>query len=1554
MVRTPIDAAAADGQAAVDGARGTRKWFAADEEHTAVASSAGERAVGLARGGSRAALPFYVVSRWLVPEGAAVAKGQPVAELVRVAHRVVDSGADESPAPAPGVDAADGRRSAAAGSGAPLSGGASGWALGRVQVAAACSGRVRRLLVPAHERASQLTRRWLDRDDGDDVHAVAEAVTQLLAQLPLPSRIEPGAAIAEIEYCPHDLQYRGICTLCGQEIRADDDTPPSAAHALLENIDEAELAERHAVVAASAGGDSDGDGGAHGIDRLDVGGRSTVLPSRSHVPLAYQNQHLTVNYRTAERLEEENARRLVAQRKLSLVLDLDHTLLHATDDPRATVALRDLARMLQAEEPLGALEAFRDMLPEAVSRDVRSKPSTAAETDRASSPLSTTAVEAPAPAAEETAWQRLLQHLGIFSFQLLPSLPNTPPEAAAAAPVAAPPFDSTPITYYVKLRPGLQQFLQRLAPLFELHIYTMGSRPYADRVASMIDPDKRLFQARITSRDDFADGRLNQKNLKHVFPCDDSMVLVVDDREDVWVGGEAATAAGAPAFPNLIRARPYYFFRGLEEAYQRTTATATTTTTSPGEMSAADAVGAVGGAEMRDATTVPQRLRAWFAADRADREHLARLYELLRECHRRFFVECDRAMGMAGAADGDRAGQETVASHPRADDESSTTAAAADADETAVTAAAAMVPEPGGGSMRRETSPAVSSVAPVASSMSSVFGKEASTVPESPVASMPEGDALGEETEAAAAAASPSIVAALAQAGLRGPIWEAIRTAVADAAMLRSRPRDGAVAATPATLPAGEAAAAARGSVSPRCSQHPDATAVPFADGGGSLAGRFASGATAVATATTLGATAPQRHALDGNESMVCHCGSARDDALRQKIAGAMPRPPLHAAVLPSSGGHCPSSILGTDGAGDSELLLLRRRLYRSQSVATAEGCSERAIGYGDGGVEEEEEDAAAAAATAIGLRDSVELDSVGEPSPSPAPSFRPTEWDRHSEVHAEHGDELPLRPVCEEAEAASDGMVSDWSSLRHRAIQREMRADGGAVMEAGARGEPMNKRSRLQASTSRQPEEDASSSASSSSVPTVAAVRRGKGGRGGGRRRRQPRRRQPLRRHRRSAELDGSGSDSTTLATVGSAVVSSSPPRQPLRRSARVLAAKRAAVERRPVDDSGDARRDGRRTAAAAAKEIVAGATATCPRAPRHSSATLTAPEVDAASVSRAGGRSASPSGWPTSPRSVHEADEAPHRASNVEHPPQAEAQQRQHPYQRRPRRLARRSDAALPPETTADTASSAAAAATAPARRHPTAPASRTAATWTPPRRRWRPPANVKAIMATLRGSVLAGCHLCFSGVMARTGGGHPEEHELWRLAVRHGATCYRELVPEVTHLVVDAERGRDTAKTHAARRMGGVFVVRTEWLWYSLEEVRRESEIDWALDETEKERVSGDVHATTTMMMTDASPSATADSDKRRRFKAWLDVERVPSGESEAAYVLRRYREHMSVLRAQRLQSVHGEREDAGVVEMAGFARPPPPPLSDTAAADDDLLESELRAQLGDGAL
>jgi hypothetical protein len=43
---------------------------------------------------------------------------------------------------------------------------------------------------------------------------------------------------------------------------------------------------------------------------------------------------------------------------------------------------------------------------------------------------------------------------------------------------------------------------------------------------------------------------INFKNLKRIFPCDDSMVVIVDDREDVWMTPDRRVSA------NLIKITP--------------------------------------------------------------------------------------------------------------------------------------------------------------------------------------------------------------------------------------------------------------------------------------------------------------------------------------------------------------------------------------------------------------------------------------------------------------------------------------------------------------------------------------------------------------------------------------------------------------------------------------------------------------------------------------------------------------------------------------------------------------------------------------------------------------------------------------------------------------------------------------------------------------------------------------------------------------------------------------------------------------------------------------
>ncbi|KAK5781920.1 protein serine/threonine phosphatase PWA37_000683 [Arxiozyma heterogenica] len=104
--------------------------------------------------------------------------------------------------------------------------------------------------------------------------------------------------------------------------------------------------------------------------------------------------------------------------------------------------------------------------------------------------------------------------------------------------------------YYVKVRPGLQEFFNKVAPLFEMYIYTMATRAYALEIAKIIDPTGDLFGDRILSRDE--NGSLTQKSLERLFPTDQSMVLIIDDRGDVWNWSE-----------NLIKVVPYNFFLGV-------------------------------------------------------------------------------------------------------------------------------------------------------------------------------------------------------------------------------------------------------------------------------------------------------------------------------------------------------------------------------------------------------------------------------------------------------------------------------------------------------------------------------------------------------------------------------------------------------------------------------------------------------------------------------------------------------------------------------------------------------------------------------------------------------------------------------------------------------------------------------------------------------------------------------------------------------------------------------------------------------------------------------
>ena len=229
------------------------------------------------------------------------------------------------------------------------------------------------------------------------------------------------------ETCIHDNQYGGMCLICGKS-----------------------------------------------TDEIDF--YTTQLDTaRAPVQMIHDNVKLTVSLGRAAETELLQQKRLLEHRKLSLVVDLDQTIIHACIDPTVGEWQNDPTNPNH--------EAVRD----------------------------------------------------VQSFQLN----DDGPRGMASG-----------CSYYIKMRPNLRQFLTNIAKLYELHVYTMGTRAYAMNIARIVDPDKKLFGDRIISRDENCN--MTAKSLQRLFPVSTNMVVVIDDRADVWPNNRR----------NLIKVVPYDFFKG--------------------------------------------------------------------------------------------------------------------------------------------------------------------------------------------------------------------------------------------------------------------------------------------------------------------------------------------------------------------------------------------------------------------------------------------------------------------------------------------------------------------------------------------------------------------------------------------------------------------------------------------------------------------------------------------------------------------------------------------------------------------------------------------------------------------------------------------------------------------------------------------------------------------------------------------------------------------------------------------------------------------------------
>ena len=113
-------------------------------------------------------------------------------------------------------------------------------------------------------------------------------------------------------------------------------------------------------------------------------------------------------------------------------------------------------------------------------------------------------------------------------------------------------FNNYSEKFILKIRPFFEFFFTEIKESYNFYIYTMGSRSYAENVCNLMNNILEkigifIKRDQIISKDDNFSS--SYKSLKRIIPFNEFMVLVLDDRPEVWSYS-----------PNLIFTKPYYFF----------------------------------------------------------------------------------------------------------------------------------------------------------------------------------------------------------------------------------------------------------------------------------------------------------------------------------------------------------------------------------------------------------------------------------------------------------------------------------------------------------------------------------------------------------------------------------------------------------------------------------------------------------------------------------------------------------------------------------------------------------------------------------------------------------------------------------------------------------------------------------------------------------------------------------------------------------------------------------------------------------------------------------
>lgn len=108
--------------------------------------------------------------------------------------------------------------------------------------------------------------------------------------------------------------------------------------------------------------------------------------------------------------------------------------------------------------------------------------------------------------------------------------------------------------YVVKIRPYVRFFFEKTKYGYSFKIYTMGVRAYAEKVLMILNEELadigvKLQREDVISRDENFNPRF--KSISRLIPLCNDLVLIIDDRKDVWERDDQK---------NLILTQPFHYF----------------------------------------------------------------------------------------------------------------------------------------------------------------------------------------------------------------------------------------------------------------------------------------------------------------------------------------------------------------------------------------------------------------------------------------------------------------------------------------------------------------------------------------------------------------------------------------------------------------------------------------------------------------------------------------------------------------------------------------------------------------------------------------------------------------------------------------------------------------------------------------------------------------------------------------------------------------------------------------------------------------------------------